>query len=590
MFAELTHNKTQWFQRSSIFFIGLLIRLGFGYIFYGSSDVDAFVKIADRALSGTWLTAPFYLTIGGCTFPVIPFYAWLGGYIQILTSWPAAFCIKIIPIFFDVLLAVLIYDFMRHIQSKYAFRAGLLYALSPIAIITVCIHGQWESVSLFLFVLSLYIRECYFDSYVKYFLYGSLFTLSFLVKPLSLIFILFFFIPWTGMKKSLGKLWNIGIITGASLGVLLCSCFIIFKTCRWLTMGSLIDICRVMYSPWVLVLIFVLCLLACAYIYTCASKLAFSPDTKRYIRYQITAIMGAVSTLILCFSAFYWYGINCIKIFDNLFRYGNSGVQICGLPFAYPFDQMPIVWFLTNRFLLIVLLSFVALFYYKNRIDIFKTIILSLALAFGLFGVSPQYMIWMLPFLLFVNFYKISALFNIILTIFFLLFYTNPFINPEYPHLMSMCFSTLKNWACLMPPICLTDISLLRFVKLFGNYISPIFFIMLALYVIRSHGRKNVIITFRRTNPLKLGYFWIFTVLSFGITLCVFTVSRARFGDFSQAVITRYDRFAAIMQNGYVIGDYPVYSLCNGVTILLLLGLIWSIYTFLLGRHDNKIS
>jgi len=580
-------NNTFWHERAIIFFVGLLVRIGFGYIFYGSSDVDAFIKITDRALNGTWLSAPLYLTLGGCTFPIIPFYSWIGGYIHVVTHLPVAFCVKIIPIFFDVLLAVLIYDFVLHITTKYAFRVGLLYALSPVAIITVCIHGQWESLSLFLFVLCLYIRECYTDSYAKYFLYGSLFTLSFLVKPLSLMFILFFFLPWAGMRKTLGKLWNIVILGALSVGMLLVTGFIIFKTCRWLTMD---DIMRVLYTPWVLILISLISLLGVFWLYRESSKLVLTQSPKQYLVYQSTAVGGALCMLTLCFGAFFWYGINCIKIFDNLFRYGNTGVQVCGLPFAFPFDQQPIVWFLTNRFILIVLLSIVAIFYYRSRIDIFKTVILSLGLAFGLFGVSPQYMIWILPFLLFAGFYKISAVYNLILTSFFLFFYMNPFINPEYLYLMAMSFSTLKKYAYLMPPSWLADVALLLWVHILGNYIAPLFFLGIAWYVIKYQAHEKIAILFRRQNPLKLGYVWIFTILTLIITACIFTVDRSRFTEFSQALNGRYDAFCTIIKDGYIIGDYGVFNICNGVTILLLLGIIWSIYSARMGRHENQNS
>src|SRR5258708_1931550 len=201
-----------------IFSIALLARTILGYIFYGSIDVSAFMSINDHTFNDTLVQHPFTIW---CAFPIIPFYLWLSGLLAIKTQLPIAFCFKAIPILFDSLLAVLVYDFVQKIRPQHALQSGLLYALCPVALMITCIHGQWDALPILFFLLSLFVRDFYPDSFKKYFLYGALFAFSFLLKPISLIFILFFFIPWPTLKQTLGIWWTyLWIIAALKLSAL----------------------------------------------------------------------------------------------------------------------------------------------------------------------------------------------------------------------------------------------------------------------------------------------------------------------------------------------------------------------------------
>ncbi len=211
-------------EKICIFFIAIVLRSILGLIFFGSIDLVNSINNSKITFEpgGLIRDLPY--------FPVIPAFIWFGGVLGTYTALPIAFCYKIIPILFDGLIAVLIYDIVKKLKSGLGFKAGLLYALAPVPIINDCMHGQHDSIFLFFLIYSFYVREFYEDSKRKYFMFGVLFGFSFMIKPVSLMFILFFFMPYSSMKRNGLRNYLINqTFSVAGLFSIIAVCFSIFK-------------------------------------------------------------------------------------------------------------------------------------------------------------------------------------------------------------------------------------------------------------------------------------------------------------------------------------------------------------------------
>ena len=82
--------------------VALVLRVGLGLVFFGSIDVTNSVINSQRLFNSQEVYMPY--------FPIVPILIWLGGVLNVHTQLPVAFCFKLVPILFDVLLAMLLYD------------------------------------------------------------------------------------------------------------------------------------------------------------------------------------------------------------------------------------------------------------------------------------------------------------------------------------------------------------------------------------------------------------------------------------------------------------------------------------------------
>jgi hypothetical protein len=114
--------------------------------------------------------------------------------VNALTTLPAAFTYKIVPIFYDSLLAVLVYDFAKLHGVRSPLRCGLLYALCPVSAIIACFHVQWDSLLIFFLLAAIYIRRFRGAGPAALVLQGIALGASIMIKPISIIFIPFFMI------------------------------------------------------------------------------------------------------------------------------------------------------------------------------------------------------------------------------------------------------------------------------------------------------------------------------------------------------------------------------------------------------------
>jgi hypothetical protein len=314
-----------------IFAVAFIVRTVIGYIFYGSIDVSAFISINQHTFNDSLVQHPFTIW---CSFPIIPFYLWLCGLLSIKTSLPIAFCFKIIPIFFDALLALLVYDFVQRFRPKHAAMCGYLYALSPVSIIITCIHGQWDALPLFFFLLALFVRDFYQLSYRRYCLYGALFAFSFLLKPIAIVFLPFFFQPLPLFKQMLGKAWIVLNMLLVVAAVALVWAFIFFKLNTMYSIDVLYT--TLLNSNYVLIALIAITMSMLVVYAVINTWRLFPPHVQQFLIYQSMAIVGLIAMTAVCFLFLALYGFNLIKVIDKVLRYCNQGIAIFGLPFGYP--------------------------------------------------------------------------------------------------------------------------------------------------------------------------------------------------------------------------------------------------------------
>jgi len=113
---------------------------------------------------------------------------WTAGVIGFHADLPVTFPYKFFGCLFDAVIAAAVFDY----RGK---RAAWLYALAPVPIIIVAIHGQWESISIALFILALLVLRR--PGVVPAIWAGSLYVLAVIAKPIVIPFVVFLFpAPW----------------------------------------------------------------------------------------------------------------------------------------------------------------------------------------------------------------------------------------------------------------------------------------------------------------------------------------------------------------------------------------------------------
>lgn len=182
--------------RLLIFGIALAVRVTAGVLFFGSVDLINSVVNSVALAQGKPILLPY--------FPAVEALIWFGGVLAAWSPIPLPLCLKLVPILFDSLMAVVIFDLVARRAPRLALPAGLLYATSPVALLITSFHGQWDAIALFFLLLAFGVRSGADGHNRREFFFGALFALSLLAKPIALPFLLLF---TPGEGKPLRSLW-----------------------------------------------------------------------------------------------------------------------------------------------------------------------------------------------------------------------------------------------------------------------------------------------------------------------------------------------------------------------------------------------
>lgn len=375
--------------RVLVFSASLLLKGLAGVLFFGSVDLVNSVMNSLKLLRGEQVHLPY--------LPTINAFLWFGGVLSANLPVPLPLSLKLVPILFDSLLAVLVYDLVGRREPGLALRAGLLYAFSPLALLITSFQGQWDAIALFFLLLAFGVLEDEKRDSRTQALFGALFGIGLLIKPVGLPFLLLF-----PSRKRRGK--------------------------------------------WVL---------------------------------EWPAILGLATALGAGFVVFASYGYSIIDALIGILAYSNKGVQTFGLPFAplLPHGQM--------RLWIVVPMAVLAVLHYKRKLTAMDAALLFYLCCVATTGLSPQYLLWPLPFLLVTRRLRLAALYTAAATAFLLLYYANPWTS-FYAFENLGVFAPLRSFSWLLPPAVLEKRDLLPVVHALGNVVLPACAMLVAALVIKS--------------------------------------------------------------------------------------------------------
>lgn len=492
------HRYSSQVQRLIIVMSALLIRFPLIFIFFGGTEMRNEIPIVKLIFAhtqgGLYLPYP-YISLAAML-------SWAAGVLNMYTSLPLGACYKLFALLFDLMLTVLVYDIFKRSKPEYAVSAGLLYAFAPIPLIINSIHFQFDSIVLFLLVLSFYVRDYFQDSLVKYFSFGLLFALSFLCKPYALFFLFFFFTPFKGFAHKLGHIWCVGkgffsLISTAAISIYIIARMSDFSLGRCAV--QIVGYLPVLAFWGIIAFVLLTALVLLMYLYSRSPA-----DLRLYFSYQASAIIGMICTVAVVLGVLHFFGFNVLVGVDNLLRYANHEIPRFGLPFAYPFTIASWRILFEHRLWLFGIGSLISYIYYQEQIDSFTAILLSFMTIIGLTGFYAPYLQWPVVFFLLAGFFKLCAAYNVLITGFLLFFYYNPYANFSFPYESILSFSDFNSFAWLMPPHFLADQSFIPVLALLSNYIIPLFSVGVISYAIWYALQKPLIFLRRQKKHFSL--------------------------------------------------------------------------------------
>ena len=216
---------SNWRMGLLICFGALLLRLIAAALFFGSVDTINLIKNSITLVEGKSVLLPY--------FPTVNALIWLGGVLAAYTPLPFPLCLKLVPILFDSLIAALVYELVARTVPGLATRAGWLYAVCPVALLINGFHGHWDSIALFFLLLGFAFRSG--NGLGGEFLFGLSFSVSLLVKPIALPFLL---LVWPRKDAHSKSIW--GALAGLSAGF--ATAFTIFTVAGFSLLDTLIGI------------------------------------------------------------------------------------------------------------------------------------------------------------------------------------------------------------------------------------------------------------------------------------------------------------------------------------------------------------
>ncbi len=173
-----------------IFVLSFGVKAMFALLFFGSVDIINSIELTINAAEGDGsliATLPY--------LPVVPILHWVVSELTHYIPMPVGFAYKLLPVVYDSFLAILVYDIALARNVERPLTTGLLYAVSPIAIIITSLHGQVDSIFLFFLIWALWLRETRPLTQWTASAFGLIMGLSILIKPVAVIFAPFLLMP-----------------------------------------------------------------------------------------------------------------------------------------------------------------------------------------------------------------------------------------------------------------------------------------------------------------------------------------------------------------------------------------------------------
>jgi hypothetical protein len=219
--------------------------------------------------------------------------------------------------------------------------------------------------------------------------------------------------------------------------------------------------------------------------------------------------------------------------------------------------------------------------------------VVSLACIFAFAGGSPQYFVWILPFLLIGGFYSVAAIYNLVLTTFFLLYYMSTWAHVAMPNHNMASFAARREFVWFMPSGDWINAHAAYLTDVMGNYVLPLMHVLIAVYAVvvalRAMQRKTA-----QRQPFvwyRVYYLFIGSVLT-GITvaLMVLCANWSTIASHFSIAMRQQDVSYQVQRIGVVVvGIYGHVGYFNVMSLLIALGMVWSVIAiFMLQRKSEN--
>lgn len=553
-------------ERALVFLGALGARLILGYPFLGSIDL----------INGTFMTRlmlarePFNQPY----FPIVPQFFRVAAVLTIATPLPLGISFKLVPIIADALLALLIYDLVRRDAPSWALRTGLLYAFSPVALIVTSLHSQWEPACLLLLLLGLYVRDWFARDRLQQLTAGALIALSALVKPVTLPFLVAALRPCGPFdaRFTYSMLWALGSFALLTFAV-----------------PPIVGQKQIVHVLWPTTVLLAAWVLHQVLLY-------HGRMVGQEIRCSGLVVVGMVLCFVVSAAALELGGGSIRDVVERILIHGSGGIHTFGLPLAYPLTRLaPLhyrLWLLGVTFIF-------AFWYYAGRLGALDFILLGFAFTFGVAGLVPQYLVWVVPFLLVTRRLGWSLAYHAVATLLLVLYYANPAAS-YVPTENLATYIPLRSLAWLVPPLYLQAPGWMPVIRFLGNYALPVLSLAMVAGVLRQSWRKEThappLLAERQPDPpfrpWRCGYLWACLALAASAVGAwwllgqmenpaeVFEIARRnKVADYAVGQVVPLPRFGVDVY----LGDYARSSPLNVAYLVLAGGALWCgvVYCFI---------
>jgi len=191
------------------------------------------------------------------------------------------------------------------------------------------------------------------------------------------------------------------------------------------------------------------------------------------------------------------------------------------------------------------------------------------------------------------EFYSIAAIYNIVLTTFFLLYYMSTWACVAMPNYNMASFAARKEFIWFMPSggwinahaACLTDVM--------GNYVLPLMHVLIAIYVLTFALRATQRATVQLPPFVWYRVYHLFTGPVLTVITAALMVLYANWNTIAShfsAAMSQQDALYQVQRIGVaVVGTYGNVGYFNVISLFIVLGALWSLIAiFMLKRKSEN--